>query len=428
MSSAANKKAALSKEVDDERAMAEALAANRAEESEKAFNAVAMDDARAILADSPLATQEIALGGASEGFLEEAGIGDTATFDYNSTTATAVVQGNTEEYDPVPPRKPAFLAMVGNEDTTVKGVTTDRLTACQALPAFAACETVCAMHGALTKKKQEAVLERLHHGHAASPEKNPDLAHESADIDGDGKPIVWASLSAMFIGMARRFAPCWQALTDDQGNVRHELHSMFRLASPIINGVHVDTRTISWKGAGAVGRKTLLTGAQMMALGKKHRRSMRKLMALAIRNPMLNGVSKDGFYLGTKDGSTTARADGQLKSGRGEKDFDDHMCAYHYKVAAQLPQHAQAEGDQSSSSEPTEAVAECGNEFTEAALAVTRPSMSPGKAMEGVPPTCQPEGAAWIIFCTLGMPGPYLATCWAASVRAPSKCLRPSLV
>lgn len=125
-------------------------------------------------------------------------------------------------------------------------------------------------------------------------------------------------------------------------------------------------------------------------------------MALAIRNPTLNGVSKDGFYLGTKDGSTTARADGQLKSGRGEKDFDDHMCAHHCKVAAQLPQHAQAEGDQSSSSEPTEAEAECGNEFTEAALAVTRPSMSPGKAMEGVPPTCQPEGAAWIIFCTLG--------------------------
>jgi hypothetical protein len=122
---------------------------------------------------------------------------------------------------------------------------------------------------------------------------------------------------------------------------------------------------------------------------------MRKLMALAIRNPTLNGVSKDGFYLGTKDGSTTARADGQLKSGRGEKDFDDHMCAHHYKVAAQLPQHARAEGEQSSSSEPMEAEAECGNEFAEAALAVTRPSMSPGKAMKGgVPPTHQPEGAA----------------------------------
>ena len=55
--------------------------------------------------------------------------------------------------------------MVGNEDTTVKGVTTDRLAASQALPAFAARETVCTMHGALTKKKQEAVLERMHHGH-----------------------------------------------------------------------------------------------------------------------------------------------------------------------------------------------------------------------------------------------------------------------
>ena len=117
---------------------------------------------------------------------------------------------------------------------------------------------------------------------------------------------------------------------------------------------------------------------------------------------MLNGVSKDGFYMGTKDGSTTARADGQLKSGRGEKDFDDHVCAYHCKVAAQLPQHATAEGEQSSCSAPMEAEAECDNDFTEAALAVTRPCMSPGKAMDGVPPTCQPEGAAWIIFCTLG--------------------------
>jgi hypothetical protein len=144
VSSAANKKAALSKEVDDERAMAEALAANRAEENEKAFNDVVMQDAQAMLAGSPLATQEILLSGASEDFLEEAGVGDAATFDYKSTTVTvaveqtfdynsnnvtAAVQGNTEEYDPVPPRKLAFLAMVGNEDTTVKGATADRLTA-----------------------------------------------------------------------------------------------------------------------------------------------------------------------------------------------------------------------------------------------------------------------------------------------------------
>ena len=201
--------------------MAEALAANRAEENEKAFNEVAMQDARAMLADSPLATQEITLGGASDDFLEEAGVGDAATFDYNSTTATAAAQGKNVEHDPVPPRKPAFLAMVGNEDPTVEGVATERLAASQALPAFVAHETICMMHGSLTKKKQEALLERLCHGHAASPEKNPDLAHEPVDIDADGKPIVWASLSAMFIGMAGRFAPCWQALTDDQGNVRY---------------------------------------------------------------------------------------------------------------------------------------------------------------------------------------------------------------
>ena len=380
-SSAANKKAGLAKEVDDERAMAEQLAANRAAENEKALQEVAMEDARAILKDSPLATQEITLDRAPVGsleaagigdaavdfleeagigdadavaFLEEAGIDDATTFDYNSTTVTAAVQGNTK-YDPVPPRKPAFLAMVGNADTTVKGVTGDRLTACQALPAFVAHETVCTMYTALTKKKQEAVAERLYHGHAASPGKNPDLTHESVDIDGDGKPIEWASLSAMFIGMAGRFAPCWQALTDDQGNVRYELHTMFRLASPITNGVDIDIRTISWKGAGPERCKSLLTGAQIMALGKKYKRSMRKLMALAIRNPMLDGVSKDGFYLGAKDGSTTARADGKLGSGRGEKDFDDHMCAYHYKVAAQLPQ--------SSCSEPVDAEVECGNEF-----------------------------------------------------------------
>jgi hypothetical protein len=252
------------------------------------------------------------------------------------------------------------------------------------------------------KKKQEAVLERPRHGHATSPEKNPDLTHEPMDVDADGKPIVWASLSATFMGVAGRFAPCWQALTDDQGNARHEPHPTFRLASPMINGVCVDTRTTSWKGAGPQGRKSLLTGAQVMALVKRHERPMRKLMALAITNPMFDGVSKDGFYLGTKDGPTTARADGQLKSGRGEKDFDDHTRAHHCEVAAQLPQHAPAEAEQSSSSEPMEAEAECGNEFTEAALAVTRPSTSPGKAMEGVPPTCQPEGAAWIIFCTFG--------------------------
>ena len=70
--SAANKKAALSKEVDDERAMAEQLAANRAQENEKALHEVAMEDARAILKDSPLATQEITLDRASVGSLEEA--------------------------------------------------------------------------------------------------------------------------------------------------------------------------------------------------------------------------------------------------------------------------------------------------------------------------------------------------------------------
>lgn len=75
------------------------------------------------------------------------------------------------------------------------------------------------------------------------------------------------------------------------------------------------------------------------------------------------------------------------------------MCAYHYKITETLPQHG-GEGEQSSSCEAGDA--DDGRFMTEAVLALPRPSMSPGKAMDGVPPKCQPEGTGWIIFCAFG--------------------------
>ena len=183
-------KEALQAEVDDEKAMAEAIALNRAdEELQKLADADALS-----LMNSPLTAMNspvsLPLGGGGSPFnylTDEVGP-DRPAF-----------------YVAVPPRRPAFLATAGADTPVVEGLDQVRLVACQALPVWATYETVCTLYGSMTKKDQDAVAERIYHGHVAQPGKSPDLTHENLDTDADGKTIEWASMAAMFIGMAGRW-------------------------------------------------------------------------------------------------------------------------------------------------------------------------------------------------------------------------------